>query len=92
MDPVAFDVLGALLADHESVEPRLGEIGCPTLVIVGEQDLPFLEPSSIMQRGIADARQVIVEKAAHSPQLESPEAWSRAIGEHLQRARGVSAA
>jgi len=87
MDPMAFEALGALLADHESVETRLGEIGCPTLVIVGEQDRAFLAPSEIMQRGIADAKLVVVKDAAHSPQLESPDAWREAIIGHLGRAR-----
>ena len=84
MDPAAFAALGA---GRDSLVERLGEIGCPTLVMVGEQDLPFLEPSDQLEGGIPGARRVTIPEAAHSPQLENPKAWLSAIREHLERAR-----
>jgi pimeloyl-ACP methyl ester carboxylesterase len=87
MDPVAFGTLGAALVDHPSAEHRLGEIRCPTLVLVGSEDAPFLGPSERMARAIPGAHHVVIEGAAHSPQLESPEAWLAAILAHLERAR-----
>jgi len=87
MDPEAFGTLGAALTDHPGVEDRLGELRCPTLVLVGAQDAPFLGPSERMARAIPGARHVVIDDAAHSPQLENPEAWLAAILAHLERAR-----
>jgi pimeloyl-ACP methyl ester carboxylesterase len=87
MDPVAFSELGHQLSAHEDVSGRLGAIGCPTTIVVGEQDIPFRKPSDVMERSIPDARQVVIPEAAHSPQLENPEAWLAAIHTHLEGAR-----
>ncbi len=91
MDPEAFVHLGRSLGQHESAVPRLGEIACPTLVIVGAEDRPFLEPSEEMARAIADSTHVVVSDAAHSPQFENPDAWLAAIEAHLRRARVAAA-
>ena len=87
MDPVAWDALSRSLGEQVSVADRLGEIDCPTLVIVGAEDVAFLKPSDELERGIAGATRVTIPDAAHSPQLEHPEAWSAAIHAHLARAR-----
>jgi pimeloyl-ACP methyl ester carboxylesterase len=87
MDPEAMHALAAELADHDAVTERLAEIACPTLVIVGEQDKPFLEPSQTMADQIPDARLVKISDAAHSPQHENRGAWLEAVHAHLERAR-----
>jgi 2-succinyl-6-hydroxy-2,4-cyclohexadiene-1-carboxylate synthase len=87
MDPVAWDALSRALGDQVSVADRLGEIDCPTLVLVGAEDTPFLKPSAELERGIRGAARVTIPDAAHSPQLENPPAWSAAIHAHLSRAR-----
>jgi pimeloyl-ACP methyl ester carboxylesterase len=87
MDPVAWDELSRTLGTQTSVADRLGEINCPTLVLVGAEDLPFLKPSDELERGIRGATRVTIPDAAHSPQLENPPAWSAAIHAHLARAR-----
>lgn len=43
MDPEAFAAFGSQFAEDPGVEDRLGEISCPTLVLVGEQDSVFVE-------------------------------------------------
>ena len=87
MDPLAWDALSRALSEQTSVADRLGEISCPTLVMVGAEDIPFLKPSDEMERGIRGAARVTIPDAAHSPQLENPPAWSQAIHAHLSRAR-----
>jgi 2-succinyl-6-hydroxy-2,4-cyclohexadiene-1-carboxylate synthase len=87
MDARAFAALGPELARSESLVPRLGEIRCPTLVMVGAEDAPFLAPAREMAAGIPGARQVVIPDAAHQPQLENPDAWRAAILDHLARAR-----
>jgi len=87
MDPVAWDALSAELGKVESVAERLGEIACPTTVVVGAEDIPFLKPSDEMEQGIRGARRVTIPDAAHSPQLENAPAWFAAIRAHLEWAR-----
>lgn len=87
MDPVAFGAIGAELTDSPGVADRLGEIRCPTTVLVGSEDAPFRHPSDALARGIPGARQVVIANAAHCPQLENTEAWLAAVEGHLARAR-----
>jgi 2-succinyl-6-hydroxy-2,4-cyclohexadiene-1-carboxylate synthase len=88
MDPAAFLALGPALSEQASLVPRLGEIRCPTTVIVGEQDVHFLVPSDELEAGIGGAVRVTIPDAAHSPQLENAAAWREAVEAHLSRARG----
>ncbi len=87
MDPVAWDALSQEFPKLPSVVERLGEIRCPTTVVVGAEDVPFLEPSDVMERGIPGVRRVTIPDAAHSPQLENAAAWLEAIRAHLAWAR-----
>jgi 3-oxoadipate enol-lactonase len=87
LDPVAFGALLESVVRQESLTGRLGEVACPTLVIVGDQDETFLEPCRELADGIPDATLVVVEGSHHSPQLEGRDAWLDAIQAHLERAR-----
>lgn len=90
MDPVAFGALGAELSGSAGVADRLGEIRCPTTVLVGSEDTAFRHPSDALARGIPGARQVVIANAAHCPQLENTEAWLAAVEAHLTRARSAA--
>jgi pimeloyl-ACP methyl ester carboxylesterase len=92
MDPEAFAILALELVDHVPLDAQLASIRCPTLVMVGEQDSGFLAPSDELTRIIPGARKVVIPGAAHSPQLENPSAWIRAISDHLARARADATA
>lgn len=87
MDPEAFLSLGCELTEAESVTPRLGEIHCPTLVLVGEQDEPFLKAAEVMEQGIPLARRVTIREGGHCPQIEAPDVWYAAVSDHLRRVR-----
>ncbi len=89
MDPVAWEELLRVLGDHPPAVDRLGEIRCPTLVLVGAEDAPFLAPADELERGIRGSLRVTIEGAAHSPQLENPPAWAAAIRAHLARVRST---
>ena len=78
---------GAAILDQVSLLPRLGEIRCPTTVIVGSGDTSFLEPADELLRGIPGARRAEIPHAGHQPQLENPTAWIAAIRQHLLEAR-----
>jgi pimeloyl-ACP methyl ester carboxylesterase len=87
MDPIAFDALLDEIMNQEGVTNRLGEIPCPTLVMVGDQDAAFRKPSQRMANQIPDAELVVLKDAHHSPQIEAPGQWLSTIAKHLKRAR-----
>jgi 2-succinyl-6-hydroxy-2,4-cyclohexadiene-1-carboxylate synthase len=57
----------------------LTKVTAPTLVIVGEQDAPFLRPSRRMAETVAGAHLAMIPDAGHSPQFENPQAWWDAV-------------
>ena len=60
--------------------PTLTTIGCPTLVLVGEQDqLTPLDRALEMANGIRGAELVTVPECAHLSTLEQPRAVTRAL-------------
>ena len=64
---------------------RLGAIAAPTLVLVGEEDTPFRDPSERMAAAIPDAQLVVLPGGGHSPQFEAPEAWWAAVSTFLDQ-------
>ncbi len=90
MDPLAYQELGCEMVDQLGVEDRLGEIGCPTLVLVGADDSDFLPGADALEAGIAGARRVTIANAGHHPHQENPEAWELALQDHLARVRTPS--
>jgi pimeloyl-ACP methyl ester carboxylesterase len=59
----------------------LGDV--PTLVIVGEQDSPFVPHAERMAASMGRARLVVIPDAGHSPQFENPDAWFEALSGFL---------
>jgi pimeloyl-ACP methyl ester carboxylesterase len=55
----------------------------PVLVIVGEQDQPFLAPSERMAAAIGHASLAVIPDAGHCPQFENPGAWWKALTAYL---------
>jgi 3-oxoadipate enol-lactonase len=70
----------------------LAGVRCPTLVIVGEQDKAFVEPSRAMAATIPGAELVVVRDAGHSPQFENPTDWFDALEAFLLGVERASAA
>jgi 3-oxoadipate enol-lactonase len=56
-----------------------------TLVIVGDQDRPFVGASERMAAAIPGASLAVVPGAGHTPQFESPDAWWDALASFLAR-------
>jgi pimeloyl-ACP methyl ester carboxylesterase len=63
---------------------QLAGLQVPTLVIVGEQDRPFLGPSQRMAKTIPAARLTLIPDAGHAPQFENSDAWWDALTTFLQ--------
>jgi 3-oxoadipate enol-lactonase len=60
--------------------PRLNEIRVPTLILVGDADIPDVHAhAGVMEAGIPNSRRVIVEDAGHLMYLEKPEEFTRIV-------------
>jgi 2-hydroxy-6-oxonona-2,4-dienedioate hydrolase len=73
--------LGKRLPDTQvpAVE-HLPELGMPVLVIVGAHDTPYiLAAADYMLENIPSARKVIIEDAAHLPNMDHPDEFQRIV-------------
>lgn len=69
---------------------RLGEIGCPTLVLSGALDLDAIRlAAGAVVGGIAGARELVWPEVAHLPSLERPEAFADLLEEWLREAEAA---
>lgn len=85
MDPEAWVALSDEITHQKSLLAELRALTLPTTIIVGEHDVPFVEPSARMAAAIPNARLETIPLAAHSPQYENADAWRRTIEAHLAR-------
>ena len=74
---------GILAQRDGRVIESLPEIRVPTLVIVGEDDKPFLSGSKYMAEKIPGAKLEVIPGAGHSPQESHPETVLRALAPYL---------
>jgi len=84
-DPKAYAQLMADMLGQDDGRKKLGLIGARTLVLVGEQDVPFRRAAEVLEAGIADSELVVLAGAGHSPQFEAPDAWLAALEAFLGR-------
>jgi pimeloyl-ACP methyl ester carboxylesterase len=75
-------------APTDDLEPpaaeRLHEITAPTLVVVGDEDLPpVFDQVELAMEKIPHARKAVIHDAAHLPNLEHPEEFNRIVLEFL---------
>ncbi len=69
--------------DPDPKREGLRRIRCPTLVLLGEHDVLFVEPSRLMAREIPGARHVVLDRVGHMTAIEDPERTLAAIREFL---------
>jgi len=74
---------GMLAQDGSQVIDGLAGLRVPTLIIVGDQDQPFVAPSEYMAKKITSARLAVIPGAGHSSNLDQPEAFNRVLREFL---------
>jgi pimeloyl-ACP methyl ester carboxylesterase len=74
---------GMLAQDGAHVIDSLPSIRVPTLIVVGDQDEPFLAPCRYMAGKIPGARLEVIKGAGHSSNLDQPEAFDRVLGDFL---------
>jgi len=88
-------MVASVLGQFATVDDRLERLAAhttPTLVIVGEQDKPFIGPSERMADVMPGASLAVIRDGGHSPQFESPDAWWQALSGFLDRVRQGAAA
>ena len=85
MDPYAYVGFGQAMARQAPVTEQLGEITCPTHVIIGSDDRPFLAAADAFEAHIPDVRRSTIPNAGHHPHQENPDAWWQAMEEHWAR-------
>jgi pimeloyl-ACP methyl ester carboxylesterase len=76
---------GILTQVDARVIDSLPHIRVPTLIIVGEQDTPFVHGSHYMAARIPQATEVVVTNAGHGANVEQPEVVNEAIRHFLAR-------
>jgi pimeloyl-ACP methyl ester carboxylesterase len=82
------------IPEHEAAEEspltppaidRLGEISTPTLIIVGDLDVPDVHSMAhLMETTIPNAKKVTIPNAAHMVSMERPEEFNRIVLEFLR--------
>lgn len=75
-------IVGDLMAMEERPDstPLLNRVACPTLVIVGEDDIATpLADAKVMASHIPHARFEVIPNAGHVSNMENPDAFNRAL-------------
>jgi pimeloyl-ACP methyl ester carboxylesterase len=62
--------------DRPSVVDGLHRITAPTLVLVGANDVHYLQDAELMSRAIPEARKVILDGVGHAMSAEAPEVFA----------------
>jgi pimeloyl-ACP methyl ester carboxylesterase len=62
----------------------LPKIDVPTLVLVGENDKPFLGASDYMAKKIPGAAKVVLAAAGHAANIDQPQAFNAAVRDFLE--------
>ncbi|MCI0710441.1 MAG: alpha/beta hydrolase [Chloroflexi bacterium] len=80
--------LGKRLPDTQTpAAERLSDLNIPVLVIVGEHDTSYiLTAADYMVENIASARKMVMEDAAHLPNMDHPQAFRQAVEAFLANA------
>ena len=79
MSEIMWGTIARELAYQPDELPALAALTCPLLILVGEQDAPFVIAAALMKEAIPGAELVTIPNAGHSPQFENPEAWIAAL-------------
>lgn len=90
-DPTAYAASARAIRDAD-VTPRLARVKCPTLILLGDQELVAPLPAArALKAGIPHAEVKVVPNAGHLPFMEQPGAFNAALQEFITRC-AISAA
>jgi pimeloyl-ACP methyl ester carboxylesterase len=82
--------LPSLIEKPRGLEPpavdRLAEIRVPTLIVIGDEDVPFMHSiANLLEAEISDAKKVTISNTAHLPFMEKPEQFNKLVLDFLDR-------
>lgn len=82
LDPANYRLLRK--TGRQAVE-ALGEIKVPTLILVGEHDIPDVHAhAGAIEAGINGSRRIIIRRAGHLVPLEQPDVFNEVVGKFLE--------
>lgn len=81
---LALAARGMLAQVNDRVIQSLPDIKVPTLVLVGDQDEPFLIPTDYMSGKIPNATKSVIQNAGHASNIDQPEAFNQAVSGFLK--------
>lgn len=84
--PEAYLYASRAMAERRDLLDLLPQIRVPALVICGEHDEPFVDPSRRMHERLPDSRLRFIRGAGHSPQIDRPDDFNAALLEFLAEA------
>ena len=65
------------------LEKELQQIRIPTLVMIGDEDTPCVEPAIFMKQNIPGAGLAVFPQAGHTINLEEPDLYNRTVSDFL---------
>ena len=71
--------------DHLRARARAQKLVVPSLIVVGDQDEPCIEPGIFMKRHIPHAGLLMVPMTGHTVNIEEPGLFNPAVAEFLPR-------
>jgi len=80
------------IANRRTLLGELGRLKLPVLIVCGEKDEPFVEPSYRMYRAIPGSRLEVIPDCGHTPQIERPHEFNHLLLSFLQEVDGASPA
>jgi pimeloyl-ACP methyl ester carboxylesterase len=83
LSEVMWGTMAIALANQPDDLAEMSTLPCPVLLLVGEQDSPFIAAAQLMLEAIPGAHHVVIPDAGHSPQFENPTAWYEALSTFL---------
>jgi pimeloyl-ACP methyl ester carboxylesterase len=66
-----------------ALEERLKQLRVPSLIVVGDEDTPCVEPALFMKRHIPDSGLLVLPRTGHAVNLEEPHLFNQAVEEFL---------
>ena len=66
-----------------ALEEKLLQLQVPTLVMIGDEDEPCVEPAVFMKRQIPNAGLAVFPQSGHTINLEEPDLFNRTVQEFL---------
>ena len=80
---------GMLAEFDDRVITSLGKVEVPTLLIVGENDTPFLNGMDYMAQNMPRSRKVVIPNAGHAANIDQPEIFNQTVVSFLDEVVGA---